>query len=118
MALSKLEKTEWRASFDAISKALTGKRAEIEVNALSIGSQVEADWLPLLGITYDGKGDLVEIIVEGLDRLVHRPREIYVERDGVSISSLEIIDADDSRLIVKFRDPLLLSLVEKGGGAG
>jgi hypothetical protein len=118
MAIAKIEKRDWSAYFDAVSKALVGKRAEIEVDALSIGSQVEAEWLPLLGIAYDGKSDLVEIIVEGLDRLVYKPREIYIDRDGASLSSLEVVDADDFRVIVKLRDPLMLPAPAKGDAAG
>ncbi|MBS1191392.1 MAG: hypothetical protein H6R10_3184 [Rhodocyclaceae bacterium] len=110
MATVKLEKKEWRPRLDAISKALVGKRAEIEVDALSIGSQVESQWLPLLGIAYDPKNDLVEIVVEGLDHLVHKPQEIYIDQDGTSLSSLELVDADGFRMIVKLRDPLMLTV--------
>jgi hypothetical protein len=49
----KLENSEWRVYFDLISKALTGKRAEIEVASLKLGDQIEAEWLPLFGISYD-----------------------------------------------------------------
>jgi hypothetical protein len=118
MPVLKLEKMEWSSCFDAISKALVGQRAEIEVDALSIGSQIEAEWLPLLGITYDAKSDLVEIVVEGLDRLVYKPREVYIDHDAVRLSSLEIVDSDDFRLIIKLRDPLMLSVFKEGGGAG
>jgi hypothetical protein len=67
MALRKLDKTEWRVFCDRVSKALVGKRAEIEVASLALGSQVEAKWLPLLGIAYDLKDDIIEIALEGLD---------------------------------------------------
>jgi hypothetical protein len=48
-----------------------GKQAEIEIAGLVFGDHVAAKWLPLLGITYDPKGDLVEIALEGLDHLIH-----------------------------------------------
>lgn len=117
MAIMKVEKKEWGACFDTVSKALVGKRAEIEVDALSIGSQIEAEWLPLLGITYDEKSDLIEIVVEGLDRLIYRPREVYVDQDAVNLTSLQIIDTDDFRLIIKLRDPLMLPVSKSGGRA-
>ena len=50
MATLKLEKTEWHPYFDRISKALVGKRAEIEIASLSLGHQIAAEWLPLLGL--------------------------------------------------------------------
>ena len=51
MAIRKLEKTEWSPFFHRISKVLIGKRAEIEIASLALGDQIEAEWLPLIGIT-------------------------------------------------------------------
>jgi hypothetical protein len=108
MALSKLEKSQWHAYFDSMSKSLDGKRAEVEVDALAIGSQIEVEWLPLLGITYDSKNDIVEIAFEGLDHIIHKPRDIFVDHTAADLRSLEIVDADDFRHIIKLRDPLML----------
>jgi hypothetical protein len=47
-----LEKSQWRAYFDRMSKVLVGKRAEIEVASLNLGDQIKAEWLPLFGISY------------------------------------------------------------------
>ena len=108
MTTRKLDKKQWRPFFDGVSKLLQGKQAEIEVASLSLGAQVEAEWLPLLGIAYDPKDDLVEIALEGLDHMIPRPREIYVE-DGIGgLASLEIIDGDGQKQIVKLRDELAL----------
>src|SRR4051812_30571651 len=103
MAVSKLEKKAWHAYFDHVSEILTGKRAEIEVDSLAIGSQIEAEWLPLLGITYDPKNDMVEILLEGLDHMVRKPREIYVDQDVSGLKSMQLIDNDNVRQIVKLR---------------
>jgi hypothetical protein len=108
MALRKLDKAEWRVFCDRVSKSLIGKRAEIEIASLALGSQVEAKWLPLLGIAHDPKDDIIEIALEGLDHMVHRPREMYVDLGPDGLTSLEVIDDDDVRQIVKFRDPLML----------
>jgi hypothetical protein len=51
MTARKLDKSQWRTFFDRLSKTLEGKQAEIEVASLSLGDQVEAEWLPLRGIT-------------------------------------------------------------------
>jgi hypothetical protein len=48
MAIRKLGKAEWQRYFDRISKAVIGKRAEIEIASLALGDQIEAEWLPLL----------------------------------------------------------------------
>jgi hypothetical protein len=108
MAISKLEKTAWRPYFDNISKTLDGKRAEIEVASLRIGDQIEAEWLPLLGIAYDPKDDLIEVVLEGLDHMIPKPQEVYVDQEAVLLTSMEVIDADGVRQIVKLRDPLML----------
>jgi hypothetical protein len=108
MAISKLEKTQWKPYFDYVSKILVGKRAEIEVASLKIGDQIEAEWLPFLGIVYDHKNDLVEVLVEDLDHLIRKPVEIYIDVGPAGLTSVEVIDADDYRQIIKLRDPLML----------
>lgn len=108
MATVKLEKAAWQPYFDQISKTLGGKQAEIEIASLKLGDQIEADWVPLLGIVYDPKNDLVEILLEGFDHMIRKPVEIFVERGPLGLSSMEVIDADDVRHIIKLRDPLML----------
>ncbi|MEA2917886.1 MAG: hypothetical protein QOJ15_9967 [Bradyrhizobium sp.] len=103
-----LEKSQWRAYFDRMSKALLGKRAEIEVASLKLGDQIAAEWLPLRGISYDPKNDVIEIALDGVDHLIHKPREIYVEEQGLELSSLEVVDAEGAHQIVVLRDPLML----------
>src|SRR5215470_9996390 len=108
MPTRKLDKSQWRTALDRISKTLEGKAAEIEVASLSLGDQVQAEWLPLLGITYDPEDDLVEVALEDLDHLIEHPREIYVEEDAGGVTALEIVTADEVKQIVKLKEPLLL----------
>src|SRR5262245_55162731 len=97
-----------RTFFDRVSKMLEGKQAEIEVISLGLGDQVEAEWLPLLGIVYDPNDDIVEVALEDLDHLIQKPRDVYVEEGPGGLVALEIVDADDVKQIVKLRDPLML----------
>jgi hypothetical protein len=108
MATVKLEKAAWHPYFDRVSKTLGGKQAEIEVTGLNLGAQIEAEWLPLLGLVYDQKSNLVEVFVEGLDHLIRNPSEIYVEHGPGGLASVEVIDADGIKQIIKLRDPLML----------
>jgi Family of unknown function (DUF5335) len=64
--------------------------------------------LPLLGISYDPKNDVIDIALEGLTHLIHEPREVYIEQDGSELSALEVVDAEGSRQIVVLKDPLML----------
>ena len=73
-----------------------------------MGDQVVAEWLPLLGITYDAKDDLIEVALEGVDHLIRKPGEVYVEDGAGELISIEIVDAEGTRQIVKLRDPLML----------
>ena len=108
MATRKLDKKEWRSFFDRLSTTLEGKQAEIEVVSLRLGDQVQAHWLPLLGIAYDPHDDIVEVALEGLDHLIPKPRELYVEEGSGGLVALEIVDSDDVKQILKLRDPLTL----------
>ena len=97
MAVRKLEKPEWHPYFDSISKAVIGKRAEIE-----------AEWLSLIGVVYDPKDDRLEIALDGLDHLIPHPQEVYIDEQAGQLSSLEVIDRAAVAQIVKLRDPLML----------
>src|SRR5436305_11733912 len=85
-----------------------GKRAEIEIASLAVGDQIEAEWLPLLGITYDPKDDLIEIALDGLDHLIPKPQRLFVDLGAEGLNSMQVIDADGLSQIVKLRDPLML----------
>jgi len=105
MATRKLDKAQWRVFFDDFSRSLKGQQAEIEVGSIALGNQVEAQWVTMYGITYDPKDDLVELSLEGLDHMIRKPQEIYVEGGSAGLESVEIIDAGGVRQIVRFRQP-------------
>ena len=69
---------------------------------------LEAEWLPLIGISYDPNDDIVEVALEGLDHLIPKPREIYLENGGAALASIEIVDADGVKQIIKLKDQLML----------
>ena len=113
MAARTLAKPEWQSYCDRISKGLTGKRARIEVIGLKVGDQIAAEWVPLLGLTYDSKDDLLEIALEGLDHLIGKPRAISVDDGPEGLASMEIVDSDGRRQILKLMDPLMLPAPRK-----
>jgi hypothetical protein len=113
MTIRKLEKPEWRPFLDIVSKLLEAKEAEIVVASLDLGDQVVAEWLPLLGISYDPKDDIVEVALDGVDHLIRGPREIYLENGAEALTSIEIVDANDAKQIVKLKDKLMLPAPNK-----
>ena len=104
-----LPKAEWRHFLDYISRQLIGKQVELEVASLELGDQILAEWLPLLGIAYDPKDDLIEVALEGYDHMILSPRSVYVEGGSDAVMSVEVIDKIGAHEIMKFREPLMLS---------
>src|SRR3954465_12029536 len=116
MTAHKLDKRQWSMFLNGVARMLEGKQAEVEVASLRLGDQVEAEWLPLRGIAYDSKGNIVEVALEGLDPLIPSPREIYVDDDPLGLWTFEIVNADDVREIIRFRDPFALPAPARTSG--
>jgi len=103
-----LNKAEMRELFARLTKQLAGQHTQVEVDSLRIGYQLEAEWLPLLGLSYDPGDDSIEIILEGIDITISKPREIYFDGADNEWTALDIMDAEGEQHIVQFKDPLLL----------
>jgi hypothetical protein len=106
--LRRLPKNEWRPFFDLMSKALLGQRAEIEVASLDLGDQIVAEWVPLIGITYDSKDDLLDVALDRAGRLIRRPQEIDVEESAEGLKSVAVLDADGTKHVVRMKAPMML----------
>jgi hypothetical protein len=50
----------------------------------------------------------VEVALEGLDHMIQKPREIYLDNGAGKLTSIEIVDAEGVKQIVKLKDMLLL----------
>jgi hypothetical protein len=110
MTARAIEKSDWEAFCAAVSQILEASSAEIEVSSLDLGDQVEKEWAPLIGITYDPEDDIIDIALEDdVDHIIDHPQELIADIDDVSISALQITDADGRRHLVKLRDTLMLS---------
>jgi hypothetical protein len=109
MALTQLARSEWQDYFDRVSKVLGAKLVELEVTGLGLGDQVEVEWLPLLGLSYDPKDDIVAVMVEGIEHNIQHPKQINVEQDIESLYSVEVVDAEAEHHILRLKDPLRLS---------
>jgi hypothetical protein len=53
--------------------------------------------------------DLVEVALERLDHMIRKPREIYLEDWIRGLTTIEIVDADRTKQVVKLREPLMLA---------
>ncbi len=108
MATTQLDKAQWEEFFDRVSRQLVGRPAEIEVAGMDVGDQIEAEFIPMTGITYDPKDDLIEVASDEVDHIIRQPRQVWVDLGVDGLHSVEIVDADDHRQIVKLVQPLEL----------
>lgn len=108
MVAEQIDRTRWAPFFDGVTKSLVGKQVYIEVVSLDLGDQVQVEWAPLIGITYDDKDDLIEIALEEHDHLIRSPHEVLVDSGFGGIVAIAIGDGDGNRQIVKLKDPLAL----------
>lgn len=109
MTIAKIDKPDWHSYFERLSRQLEGKSVEIDVEALSLGSQIEAEWVPLEGLTYEPRQDILSVMVEGLNHLIRHPQSVFVDVELGQVTSMEVVDGDNYRHIIKLSDPLLLS---------
>lgn len=108
MSIKEIEKKEWQNYFDNFSKKyLKDEEPEyVEITVLdnSSGAQLESNWMPLYGITYDDKNDLLEIEMDKLKRLIRQPEKIYVdEADNGWLLSFEVVQRDGTKDIIETR---------------
>jgi hypothetical protein len=108
MAAQEIDRSRWGPLFDTLTKTLIGKQAEVEVDSLDLGQQIEAEWMPLIGINYDHKDDLIEIALEDLDHLIRSPEKVFVDAVDGGLIAIEIVDRDGNQQIVKLKDALAL----------
>jgi len=113
MADYSIDKEDWASFLQWVTQGLAGGQAEIDVLALNIGAQVEARAVPLLGLAYDRKDDLIEVALEGLDHLIHRPRELTAHEEEDGLTSIRVIDEDNVTQIIKLTGPLNLPVPTK-----
>jgi hypothetical protein len=108
MTIRGLARGEWRGYCDRVSKAIAGREVELDVASLELGDHVEARWLPLLGIVFDARGDVLEVAIDGIGHSILAPRGIVIEETERGLVALEIVAADDSIETLRFREPLRL----------
>ena len=107
MTLRELPKAEWQPYFDQVSKHLIGERAMVEIKGLAFGDQRLARCLPLIGITYDGKDNILEVAMDGLDHLIHAPHKIIGSDGADGLESIEVVvNASQQSQVVTLIKPL------------
>ena len=108
MSKRTLARAEWRRYCDGVSKATVGRRVELDVASLDIGDRVEARWLPLIGLVFDARGDVLEVALDGVGHSIVSPVEILLEETDRGLVAIEIVAPDNTVETLRFREPLRL----------
>jgi hypothetical protein len=106
MASRKLDKSEWQAFCDHLSKALLGNDSDAANASLTVGEEVAAEWVPLLGVAFDPRSDSFNIALGGLEHRVRKPETLYVDEGSSGVVALEVIDGGGVRHGLRFDRPL------------
>ena len=107
-SLRTIPRSEWQSFFDRLSDALLGKWAEIEVATMDLGDTIIAKWIPMLGITYEPKDDLLDVALDRTNHVIRRPKEIVVEEHRGELVSIAVLDSDGARQTVHLKHPLAI----------
>ena len=100
-----IDRSHWKTFFDLFSQVYVNPGGESQrraVAALSLPLAArktlrQVDHVPLIGMSYDTRSDVLDVAVERLDHLIYHPREIRVEEDEeCRIRSMQILDEDGS----------------------
>ena len=78
------------------------------VVSLDLGDQVIAEWIPMIGITYEEGNDLLDVSLDRANHLIHHPREVLAEEGSTGLTSISVIDEDGANQIVRLKEPLML----------
>jgi CRP-like cAMP-binding protein len=111
MPLRKLEKSDWRYYSAHLSKALASRGSEANTASLAVSRQVAAEWVPLLGVTYEAKEDLFEIALQQLEHRVRFPRAIFVDEGPKGTAGFEVIDFAGLRHSLQLSHPVKITSI-------
>jgi hypothetical protein len=116
MATREIPREQWPAFFQTFSRVHEGWRVTVEALATDIGDQIEADGLPLAEITAEKEPDgrvVLSLILGALGeparitKIVENPRSVFLLQTDEGIdSALEIVEADDTRILLRLQDAL------------
>ncbi len=115
MKSQQIKQEDWREFFDRFSREHAGWLVAVEVMEAEIGAQVEAEALPLQGISADVKGGESNVAlmldVGGRAHMTHEmsgAQDVWLEAGpGESDETLQIRSADGTTTLLRFRPAML-----------
>lgn len=104
MPLTQLRRDLWQTYFERLSRTLGTERVQVEATRLALSDVT--GWLALEGLSYDAEGDAIALRVGGGELRVPGPRRIDVDAEDEWLHSVEIVDAQGHRHVLRLRTPL------------
>ena len=103
-----IPRQQWKEYFDRFTKKyLRDDRPEaatIELLSPTLGDQFEVEGVRLLGVSYDRKSDVLEVLLKNMDHLVFQPKEISaIEEEDGFLSAIEIVRGDGTKEVLTIR---------------
>lgn len=108
MTVTPLARQDWHPFLESFTRTIRGRQAAVEVASADLGDQRLIENVPLLGLSYDTRGDQIEIEFETLGHRVAAPTELSVDQLADGTVGLEIVGGDGAHTIVRLKEPLLL----------
>lgn len=99
-----LDKKEWKDYFNQLNKRLNHSLVTIEILEPEFGDQTEVRWQLLQGFSVDEKEKSLIVFTENINHRISDPKSIYINESEGNQTTLEIIDKDDTRQLIKLQD--------------
>jgi hypothetical protein len=107
MATRDIARESWKEFFDGFSRRHQAWLVDVEVLGSDIGAQLEAEDLPLEGISADhnNKDISIALLRDGkvIEHFVTKPERVRVEEEGGAEVAIEIDSSSGPTTIVTFR---------------
>lgn len=107
MATHLIEKKSLKSYLDHFSKDMPTELVEIEVTGLDLGHQIEAEWAPMSGISYDPQNDVVSVVFDSgkLEHQIRKPMEFWVEEGEGGVKTMSIKCAEGLQHLIRLKEP-------------
>ncbi len=97
----------WRTFFDSVSKEIRGKAVDVTLCSPAFTAHQCCLW-ELHGLTYDPHDDALIVSCRQQEHVIDCPEAIRIEREGVSLHSIDVQKQAGEHELITFIDPLLL----------
>jgi hypothetical protein len=115
MAARQLARDDWHAFLEELTRTVRGRQTSVEIGSADLGGQRLVENVPLLGLSYDTRGDIIEIEFEAIGHRIVAPAALYIDRMADGVVGLEIVGKDEEKTVLRLKQPLLLPEPATGG---